>query len=51
MTDPEAVVPTRPVLDEPPPVLKTWARVYTAVMIYLACLLAVLTAITVAFRY
>jgi hypothetical protein len=29
------------IADEPPPFLGTWRRVYTAVLIYLACLIAV----------
>jgi hypothetical protein len=27
--------------DEPPPILGTWKRVYTFVLIYLACVIAV----------
>ncbi|MFN0104761.1 MAG: hypothetical protein ACKV2U_22070 [Bryobacteraceae bacterium] len=29
----------RTVIDEPPPFLGTWRRVYAAVVIYLACLI------------
>jgi len=31
--------PQRTVLDEPPPFLGTWRRVYTVVVIYLACVI------------
>jgi hypothetical protein len=36
---------------EAPPFLGTWRRVYLAVLIYLAALLALLYALTAAFRY
>jgi len=36
---------------EAPPFLKTWPRVYCAIVIYLAILLAALYMITKAFRY
>jgi len=32
--------------DEPPPFLGTWRRVYAAVLIYLACLIAVFDVFT-----
>jgi hypothetical protein len=32
--------------DEPPPFLGTWRRVYTFVLIYLACLIAAFYAFT-----
>ena len=32
---------TKPVIDEPPPVLGTWSRVYTWVLIYLAVVIAI----------
>ncbi len=37
---------SKQVLDEPPPFLRTWPRVYTMVLIYLACLIAVFYAFT-----
>ena len=33
--------PQRTVLDEPPPFLGTWRRVYTVVVIYLACVISI----------
>jgi hypothetical protein len=36
---------------EPPPFLKTWARVYSGVLGYLALMLAILYALTKAFKY
>ena len=30
----------RPVIDEPPPFLGTWKRVYTVVVFYLACVIS-----------
>ena len=38
--------PERPIRDEPPPVLGTWPRVYTAVLIYLALVIAAFYAFT-----
>ncbi|HLH04521.1 MAG TPA: hypothetical protein VKX25_17275 [Bryobacteraceae bacterium] len=35
---------------EPPPFLRTWKRVYTAVLLYCAVLIAVLYLITRSFR-
>lgn len=32
--------PQRAVIDEPPPFLGTWKRVYTVVVCYLACVIA-----------
>ncbi len=37
-------------IDEPPPLLGTWKRLYTAVLIYLALLIAVFYAFTRAFE-
>ncbi len=37
------------ILDEPPPFLRTWRRVYVAVLIYLAILIAAFYAFTKAF--
>jgi hypothetical protein len=34
------VPPERPAVDEPPPFLGTWSRVYIAVICYLAVLIA-----------
>lgn len=34
-------VPTKEMPDEPPPMLGRWSRVYAAVLIYLAALIAV----------
>lgn len=44
-------LPVRQVADEPPPFLGQWNRVYTAVLVYLLVLIAVLIAITEYFRY
>ena len=40
----------RPVIDEPPPFLGKWRRVYVLVVVYLAALIAVFYAFTRAFR-
>jgi hypothetical protein len=42
----EPSVPVRDVPDGPPPVLKTWPRVYTAVLIYLVLLVTFLYVFT-----
>ena len=42
--------PAQAVLEEPPPFLKRWPRVYAAVILYLAALIVVFYAFTVAFR-
>lgn len=34
-----AAEPEKPIIDEPPPVLGTWPRVYAAVLCYLAVLI------------
>jgi hypothetical protein len=39
----------RPVIDEPPPFLGTWPRVYRFVIVYLAVLIAVFFVFTRAF--
>jgi hypothetical protein len=39
----------RPVLDEPPPFLRTWRKVYVAVLCYLAVLIFALYLFTKAF--
>jgi hypothetical protein len=44
-------LPVRPVADEPPPFLGKWERVYTAVLLYLLCLILALFAITRFFHY
>jgi hypothetical protein len=49
-SDPDASSETRTVVDEPPPFLETWPRVYAAVLVYLAALIAIFYAFTVAFR-
>ncbi len=41
----------RPTLDEPPPFLGRWSRVYAGVLIYLAAAVLLLTAITRLFHY
>jgi hypothetical protein len=41
---------TRDVPDEPPPFLRTWTRVYRAVLLYLAALIAVFYVFTRAYR-
>jgi len=35
--------------DEPPPVLRSWAQVYTFILVYLACLIGLFYAFTVHF--
>ena len=42
--------PQRTVADEPPPFLGTWKRVYTVVVIYLACVIAVFYVFTKSFE-
>jgi len=37
---------TRPATDEPPPFLRSWPRVYIAVLCYLALLIALLYLVT-----
>ena len=39
-------VPTKEMPDEPPPMLGRWSRVYTAVLIYLATLIALFYLLT-----
>jgi hypothetical protein len=36
----------KPILDEPPPALGTWPRVYTAVLIYLAAVIVIFFLLT-----
>jgi hypothetical protein len=36
----------KPILDEPPPALRTWPRVYTAVLTYLAAVIVIFYFIT-----
>jgi hypothetical protein len=36
-------------IDEPPPILGTWRRVYTFVIVYLACLIGAFYVFTVHF--
>lgn len=48
--DPDAAPETRAVVDDPPPFLGTWPRVYAAVICYLAALIAAFYAFTIAFR-
>jgi hypothetical protein len=45
------VLAEKTMADEAPPFLGFWSRVYSAVLAYLAVLIALLYAITVAFRY
>jgi hypothetical protein len=40
----------REVVDEPPPFLRTWPRVYCAVLVYLAVVIAALYLFTRAFE-
>jgi hypothetical protein len=40
----------RDIPDEPPPLLKTWPRVYAAVLIYLAALIAAFYLFSRSFR-
>ena len=42
--------PHKPILDEPPPFLGTWPRVYAVVCCYLACVIGLFYWFTVAFR-
>lgn len=44
-------VPERPAPDEPPPLLRSWPRVYVAVILYLVALLAGLAGISRFFHY
>lgn len=44
-------LPVRQVIDEPPPFLGQWKRVYAAVLAYLLVLIVVLFAITEYFHY
>lgn len=44
------IEPQRTVADEPPPFLGTWKRIYTLVVIYLACVIALFYWFTVSFR-
>ena len=48
--DPDILPQARTVIDEPPPFLGTWPRVYAAVLAYLAALIALFYVFTVAFR-
>lgn len=41
----------REVVDEPPPFLRTWGRVYAGVLCYLAALIALLYILTQHFTY
>jgi hypothetical protein len=40
----------RPVIDEPPPVLRTWPRVYVFVLSYLAVLIGLFAIFTAYFK-
>ena len=40
----------RPVIDEPPPVLGTWPRVYVFVLVYLGVVIALFYWFTIHFR-
>jgi hypothetical protein len=42
--------PQRTVADEPPPFLGTWKRVYTVVVIYLACVITLFYLFTKSFE-
>jgi len=48
--EPSVVVP-KEVIDEPPPFLSSWSRVYVAVICYLWLLIAALYALTRTFEY
>ena len=48
---PESTRPGGAVLDEPPPILESWPRVYLGVLLYLVCLLTALVLITSRFTY
>jgi hypothetical protein len=47
----QAPQPGAHLIDEPPPILGTWPRVYAAVLGYLFVLILVLYGLTVLFRY
>jgi hypothetical protein len=40
-------VEEKPIVDEPPPILGRWPRVYTIVLLYLAAVIAIFYFITV----
>jgi hypothetical protein len=42
--------PQRTVADEPPPFLGTWKRVYTVVVVYLACVITLFYLFTKSFE-
>jgi len=42
--------PQRNIADEPPPFLGTWKRVYTVVVIYLACVITLFYLFTKSFE-
>ncbi len=42
--------PQKPILDEPPPILGTWPRVYVFVLIYLAIVIFAFYLFTIHFR-
>lgn len=46
MTQPEPVRERAGAPDEPPPILKTWPRLYTAVLLYLVFLVTALYTFT-----
>jgi hypothetical protein len=49
-SNPDESGETRAVVDEPPPFLGTWPRVYAGVLVYLAVLIGIFYWFTVAFR-
>jgi hypothetical protein len=50
MSEPIGRNAERPVIDEPPPFLGKWPRVYRFVIIYLACVITLFYIFTAAYR-
>jgi hypothetical protein len=46
MKEPQPIESRAVVIDEPPPILRTWPRLYTAVLCYLVLLIAGLYTLT-----
>jgi hypothetical protein len=50
MIEKEREIPERQIMDEPPPFLGDWPRVYRFVLTYLACIIAIFYFFTKAYR-
>ncbi len=50
MPPPQPQPQPQPVPDEPPPFLRTWRRVYTAVLLYLVAVIVIFYLFTRAYR-